>query len=87
MYLVYWLSNKQPMIETYAFGADFVALKHVMEALYGIRYKIRMIGVPLYGYSYVYGNNTSVIQNTPRPESTLRNELNSIFYHAVRESM
>ena len=38
--LVYWLSNKKPTIETYAFGAEFVAMKHVMEALHGISYNL-----------------------------------------------
>ena len=46
-----------------------------------------MMGVPLSGCSYVYGYNMSVIHNTQQPESTLRNESNSICYHAVRESV
>ena len=45
--LVYWLSKRQPMIETYVFGTDFVAMKHVMEALCSICYKILMVGVHL----------------------------------------
>ena len=49
MSLVDCLSNKQPTIETSVFGVEFVAMKHVMEALYGIHYKLRMMGVPLYG--------------------------------------
>ena len=49
MYLVDWLYKKQPMIEKYVFGADFVALKHMILALRGIFYKLRMMGVPLYG--------------------------------------
>ena len=53
--LVDWLSNNQPTIETSVFGAGFVVLKHVMEALCGILYKLLMVCVPLSGYSYVYG--------------------------------
>ena len=59
-----WLSKKQPMIDTSVFGADFVALKHVMEALRGIHYKLQMMGVLLAGCSYVYGDNVSIIHNT-----------------------
>ena len=44
------------------------------------------MGVTLSGCSYVYGYNMSVIHNTQRPESTLRNKLNSICYHDVCES-
>ena len=58
-----------------------------MEALRGICYKIQMMGVNLSGCSYVYGDNIYIIHNTQRPESTLRNKLNSICYHAVRESV
>ena len=54
-----------------------------MEAIRGICYKLRMMGVPFSHYSYVYGDNMSVIQNTQRPESTLRNKSNYICYYAV----
>ena len=46
-----------------------------------------MMDVPLSGCSYVYGDNMSVIHNTQKPKSIQRNKLNSIFYHAVRESV
>ena len=87
MSLVDWLSKKQHMIETSVFGTDFFALKHVMEALRGIQYKLLMMGMHSSGFSYVYGYNISVIHNIQRPESTLRNKSNSICYHAVCESV
>jgi hypothetical protein len=46
-----------------------------------------MMGVPLSGPSFIYGDNMSVIYNTQRPESTLRKKSNSICYHAVREAV
>ena len=45
-------------------------MKQVMEALRGLRYKLRMMGIPIEGATYVYGDNMSVIHNTQRPEST-----------------
>eukprot|EP00804_Cyclotella_cryptica_P015125 CCRYP_000688-RA/>CCRYP_000688-RA protein AED:0.22 eAED:0.24 QI:0/0/0/0.8/1/1/5/0/1053 len=66
------LSKKQATIETSVFGAEFVALKHGMERLRGLRYKLRMMGVSISGPSYIYGDNMSVIHNTQRPESTLK---------------
>ena len=45
--LINWLSKKQVTIETSVFGAEFVAMKTGVEALRGIRYKLRMMGVPL----------------------------------------
>ena len=62
-------------------------MKHGMETLRGLRYKLRMMGVPLTGPSFIYGDNMSVIYNTSRPESTLKKKCNSICYHAVQESV
>ena len=42
---VNWLSKKQATIETSVFGAEFVAMKQGMEAVRGLSYKLRMIGV------------------------------------------
>ena len=62
-------------------------MKHGMERLRGLCYKLRMMGVPVMGPSYIYGDNMSVINNTQRPESTLKKKNNSICYHAIRESV
>ena len=65
-------SKKQPTIETSVFGAEFVAMKHGMETLCGLRYKLHMMGVRLSGLSYIYGDNMSIIHNMQCLESTLR---------------
>jgi len=85
--LIAWLSKKQATIETSVFGAEFVAMKIGMETLRGLRYKLRMMGVPLAGPSLIYGDNMSVIHNTQRPESVLKKKSNQICYHAIRESV
>jgi len=85
--LIQWLSKRQPTIETSVFGAEFVALKNGMECLRGLRYKLRMMGVPITGPSYIYGDNMSVIKNTQTPQSTLKKKSNSICYHFCRESV
>jgi hypothetical protein len=85
--LTQWVPKKQATIETSVFGAEFVAMKLGMESLRGLRYKLRMMGVPIFGPSLIYGDNMSVIHNTQRPESTLKKKSNSIAYHSVRESV
>ena len=62
-------------------------MKIAMETMRGLRYKLRMMGVPVSGPTYAYGDNMSVIHNTQRPESTLRKKSNAICYHAIRESV
>ena len=85
--LIAWYSKRQPTVESSVFGAEFVALKNGMEALRGLRYKLRMMGVPISGPTYAFGDNMSVIHNTQRPESTLKKKSNSICYHACREAV
>jgi hypothetical protein len=62
-------------------------MKHGIETLRGLRYKVRMMGIPLTGPSYIYGDNKSQVTNSSRPESTLKKKCNSICYHAIRESV
>ena len=85
--LIDWLSKKKATIESSVFGAELIAMKTGVEALRGIRYKLRMMGVPLTGPTDIYGDNMSVIYNTSRPELTLKKKSNSICYHAVREAV
>jgi len=62
-------------------------MKNGVEQLRGLRYKLRMMGVPISGPSYVHGDNMSVIHNTQRPESTIKKKSNQICCHFVRESV
>ncbi len=82
-----WFSKRQPTVETSVFGAEFVAMKNGMETVRGLRYKLRMMGIPVDGPAYVYGDNVSVIHNTQRPESMLKKKSNSVCYHYCRESV
>jgi len=85
--IVNWFSKKQATVETSVFGAEFVAMKLAMESNRALRYKLRMMGVPIDGQSYAYGDNMSVIHNTQRPESTLKKKSHQICFHAIRESV
>jgi hypothetical protein len=78
MALFIWLSKRQPTIETSVFGAEFVAMKHSIETLRGLRYKLRMMGAPLTGHLFSYKDNKSQVTNSSRPESTLKKKCNSI---------
>ena len=51
---------------------SFVAMKQGIDAKRGLRYKYRMMGIPLSSSSYIYGDNMSVVHNASRPESVSR---------------
>lgn len=84
---IVWFTKNRVMIETSVFGAEFVAMKTGIEAVCGLRYKLRMMGIALSRLILVFGNNMSVIYNTQSPESMLKKKSKSICYHAVRESV
>ena len=46
-----------------------------------------MMGIPVSVASYIYGDSMSVINNTSKPESTMRNKCNAIAYHAIHKSV
>jgi hypothetical protein len=83
MALIDWVSKKQATIETSVFGAEFVAMTHGIEKLQGLCYKLRMMGFPLTGPSYIFADNKSQVTSLTIPESTLKKKCNSICYHAV----
>lgn len=82
-----WYSKRQNTIESSTFGSEFVALKIAVEMNDGLRYKLRMFGIPLDGPTNGFCDNESVVRNTTVPESTLQKKHNSIAYHKCRESV
>ena len=81
------MSKKQTTVETSSFGSEFVAMKQCTEYIRGLRYKLRMMGVPVLGPTFVFGDNQSVLYNTTLPDSTLKKKAQSICYHFVREGV
>ena len=79
------MSKKQNGVETSSFGSEFTAMKQCTEYVRGLWYKLRMMGIPCLGPTYVYGDNKSVLYNTSLPESTLKKKSQSIAYHFVQE--
>ena len=62
-------------------------MNQAMEVSRGLRYKLRMMGVPIEGPTHKYGDNMSTIHNNQCPESQLKKKSNCICYHAVREAV
>ena len=60
-------------------------MKQCCEYLRGLRYKLRMMGIPVNAPAYIFGDNQSVLCNTTMPDSTLKKKTNSIYYHLIRE--
>lgn len=82
-----WYSKRQNTVESSVFGSEFVALKIAIEQNEALRYKLRMMGVPICGPTNGFCDNKSVVTNVTVPHSTLNKRHNYIAYHKVREAV
>lgn len=83
---VLWFSKKQQTVETSAFSVEMIALKTCVEAIQGLRYKLRMFGVPIAQGepTYVLCDNESAVNNASKVESVLNKKHSSVAYNYVR---
>ena len=82
---IYWLSKNQNLVECSSFGSELIAMKLCCEYIQALRYKIRMMGIPMTHNAFVYGDNQSVLWNTSCPDSILRKKHYGCYYHYIRE--
>ena len=62
-------------------------MRIAIELIEGLRYKLRMMGVPIKGSCNVLCDNESVVKNVTRPESSCKKKHNLVAYHKSRESI
>ena len=82
---IVWYSKRQATVESSTFGSEFVALRVASELIISMRYKLRMMGVPIEGPAHVFCDNEAVYKNSSIAHSTLKKKHNSICFHRVRE--
>ena len=83
--LIMWHSKKQYSVETSAFASEYTALKVCIEMINGLRFKLRMMGVPLDKEPCkVFCDNQAVVLNSSEIGSTLSKKHNSVAYHMTR---
>ena len=84
---VEWYSKRQSTVETSTYGSEFVAARLATEQIIDPRYQLRMMGVPIQGPTYMFGDNQSVVTSSTLPQSTLSKRHNALAYHRVREAI
>ena len=82
---IYWFSKKQGSCETSSFGSKFIAMKSCCEYVCGLRYTLRMLGIPVELPTYIFGDNQSILVNSSQPHSSLKKKPSVIVFHFVRE--
>jgi hypothetical protein len=83
---ILWFSKAQNTVKSSTFRSELIAMRILVELLESMRYKLRMMGIPIDGPANVFCDNKSVVTNATLPTSTLKNH-NSIAYHCVREAV
>ncbi|KAI2506381.1 Reverse transcriptase (RNA-dependent DNA polymerase) [Fragilaria crotonensis] len=69
---ILWYSKRQNTVETSTFGSEFVAMRIAVDLIEGLRYKLRMFGIPIDSPTNVFCDNEAVTKNVTLPESTLK---------------
>ena len=84
---IIWVSKRQNTVESSTFGSEFVAMRSLVELLIGLRYKLRMFGVPIDGPCNVFCDNEPVSNASMCADVTLKRKHISISYHQAREAV
>ena len=84
---IQWFSKKQNIVETATYGSEFMAARQATEQIMDLRYTLRMMGIPLDGPAWLFGDNQGVITSGTIPHSTLNKRHNALSYHRVREAI
>ena len=61
-----------------------MAARQAVEQIIDLRYTLRMLGVPIEGPSWFFGDNKAVVTSSMIPHSSLNKRWNAISYHKVR---
>jgi hypothetical protein len=80
-------SKHQNSVECSTYGSELIAMRQAIELVKGLRYKLRMFGIPIEGASDIFCDKESVFKNVPRPESVLNKRQHIISYHSCREAV
>ena len=83
---ILWFSKRQNTVETSTLGSEFVALRIAKEMTVGLRYKLRMFGVPVLRATDILCDNRGAVKNASILSSILKKRHNAINYHAVRKA-
>ena len=64
---IVWYSNHQSTVESSTFGLEFIGMKKSVDLIEALRYKIRLMGIPMDRTTSLFYNK-AVIINTTTPE-------------------
>ena len=84
---VHWVSRRQSTVETATYGSEFVSGKATVEEIIEFRYILRMLGAPINGPSYLFGDNKSVVDSASIPDFNIKKRHLALCFHKMREAV
>ena len=84
---VKWYSKRQNTVETSAFSSEFIAMRHCIEDVEAIRFKLRCFGIPIdeeEPETLILCDNETLVKNASHVESKLNKKHSSVAYHFTR---
>jgi hypothetical protein len=82
---IHWFSKRRGCVQSATYGSEFMAARTATEQIMDLCYTLPMMGVPIEGPSWMFGDNQRVITSSTNPKSSLNKWHNVLSYHLVRE--
>jgi hypothetical protein len=82
---LHWFSKCQGCVQSATYGSEFKGARTATEQIMDLCYTLSIMGVPIVGPSWMFGDNQSVITSSTIPESSINKRHNALSYHLVRE--
>ena len=84
---IQWVSKRQLTAETSTYGSELIATRIAIDMNIEMRYKLRMLGIPVENPGLLLDYNMSVVLNTKIPSSPLKKKHLACAYHRICEAI
>ena len=82
-----WYSKLQNNVETATYGSEFTALRTAVDQIHDLRYTAQSLGLPIFGSTYLFGDNLSTIISSTKSDGKIAKRWNILSFHRVREAV
>ena len=82
-----WFSKRQKQVETAVYGSEFMAGRLAVEQIIELRCMFIMLGVPVNGPTYLFGDNMSMVTSSTVLSTSLKKRHNILSYHCISKAI
>ena len=82
-----WYAKEQVTVETTTYGSKYVAVHTWVNQVVDLRLTLLYLGIPICEKSYMFGDNTTVINSLSKPHSKLHKCHNPLSFHHAHEAI